>query len=378
MNDLLSGIRVIEICSWYTGPMTACILADYGAEVIKIEPPGGDPFRISGTSRAGYGAMFMAANRNKRSIVLDLKQPADKERALQLIAKADVVIQNARPGVMERLELDAETLRKRFPLLIYASISGYGATGPLVAQSAFDPTIQALSGMAAVQGGADKPAVVRTMAADKTVPLIAAQAITSALLRRERTGQGCTLHSAMLDAMVWWMWPDGMMNQTFLGGGERSAADIATADPICRTDDGYLVVAPHQEQAWQSFTEIVGRAELRTDSRFCTAQRRMENLLDYYGEIRASFAGKTTEEWCALLRARDVPCAPVLRRESVADYPQVVWNAIIEEVEHPVAGRYRSVRTPVRVDGTLADLASPVPAIGEHSDQILAEIDRQS
>jgi crotonobetainyl-CoA:carnitine CoA-transferase CaiB-like acyl-CoA transferase len=374
----LSGIRVVELCSWYTGPMTACILADYGAEVIKVEPPGGDPFRISGTSRAGYGAMFMAANRNKRSIILDLKQPGDKETVLQLIAKADVVIQNARPGAMERLELDAVTIRQRFPRLIYASISGYGPSGPLVNQGAFDPIIQVLSGIAAIQGNAEKPALVRTMVADKTVPLIVAQAITSALFQRERTGNGCTLDSAMLDAMIWWAWPDGMMNQTFLGGGERQGADIATADPICRTDDGFLAVSPHQDNAWQAFTEIVGRPELRTDPRFDTIQRRMENLLDYYAAIRASFTGKTTEEWCARLRERGVPCAPVLSRERVADYGQVVWNDIIEEVEHPVAGRYRSVRAPVRFDGALASVTSPVPAAGEHRAQILAELERET
>jgi len=371
----LEGVRVIDICSWFTGAMAACILADQGADVIKVEPPGGDPFRTTGTSRAGHNAIFMAANRNKRSIVLDLKEPEHKEALLAMIAQSDVFIQNAKPGAMDRLGLSADTLRAKFPRLIYASISGYGQTGPNAREGAFDTMLQALSGMAAIQGGKDgeRPQMVRTLLPDKMTSPIVAQAISSALFQRERTGRGCTIDYAMLDAMVWWMWPDGMMNHSFIGDGVQEGVDISEVDLMCETDDGFLVATAHQQKEWERFVELVGRPELNDDPRFATARARGKNLDAYTAVFRESFGGRTTQEWCTLLREQDIPCAPVLRPQDVAAYPQVIWNGVIEEVEHPEAGRHRSARAPVRFDGHANGVLRPSPAAGADTAEVLRE-----
>lgn len=374
--NLLQGIRVIDLCSWFTGAMAACILGDQGADVIKVEPPGGDPFRVTGTSRNGHNAIFMAANRNKRSIILDLKKADHKEALLCLIAEADIVIQNAKPGAMQRLGLDAETLRGRFPRLIYASISGYGQTGPNSGEGAFDTMIQALCGLAVIQGDkeTERPRLVKTLLPDKMTSPIVAQAISSALFHRERTGQGCTIEYAMLDGMIWWMWPDGMMNHSFVGDEDvKRGVDISEVDLICKTADGYLVATAHMQKEWERFVELVGRPELNDDPRFATPQARGKHLDAYTAVLRQSFGGRTTEEWCRLLREREIPCAPVLRPDEVAAYPQVVWNGTIEEVEHPQAGRHRAARAPVRFDGQANGVMRPSPSPGEHMEEILRE-----
>jgi crotonobetainyl-CoA:carnitine CoA-transferase CaiB-like acyl-CoA transferase len=371
----MQGVRIIELCGWFTGPMATCMLADQGADVIKVEPPGGDGYRISGTSRNGHAAMFMSANRNKRSITLDLKQAAHKQALLTLIEHADVFVQNMKPGAMARMGLDASTLREKFPRLIHVSISGYGQTGPNSAEGAFDTMLQALTGMMTIQGDNERgrPEMMRTLVVDKATSPIVAQAISAALFHRERSGEGCTLEYAMLDGMIWWMWPDAMMNHTFIGEGVRQGTDVAEVNLICETDDGYLVTTPHLQRDWEQFIELVGRPELAHDPKLETDTDRGRHLDYYTAAVRASFRGKTTGEWCSLLRARGIPCAPVLRRDQIATYPQVIWNQVIEEVEHPQAGRHRSVRSPIRFDGHAAGVMRPSPAAGADTDEVLRE-----
>jgi len=371
----LEGVRVVELCGWHTGPMATCIMADQGAEVIKIEPPGGDGYRNTGASRGGFGAMFMAANRNKRSITLDVKQPTHMDALLKLIARADVFIQNNRPGAMTRLGLTWERLSKDFPRLIYASISGYGQTGPNAKEGAFDTMLQALSGLPVIQAGKDqRPQLVKTLVVDKIISPMVAQAICSALYQRERTGRGCELDCAMLDIMTWWMWPDAMMNHTFIGDDAHAVGGVSEVDLISKTADGYLVATAHLPKEWEQFIDLVGKPELRDDPRLNSAAARGKNLGLYAKTIRESFGGKTTAEWCELLRARGIPCAPVLTPEEVADYPQVKWNKLIDEVDHPKAGKHRSVRGPVLFDGKANNVMRPVPGAGEHTEEILAEI----
>jgi crotonobetainyl-CoA:carnitine CoA-transferase CaiB-like acyl-CoA transferase len=270
--------------------------------------------------------------------------------------------------------LGAETLRERFPRLIYASISGYGQTGPNASEGAFDTMLQALSGLAVIQGGkGNRPQMVRTLLPDKMTSPIVAQAISSALFQRERTGQGCTIEYAMLDGMIWWMWPDGMMNHSFVGGDVREGVDIAEVDLICKTQDGYLVATAHQQKEWEQFLKLIGRPELNDDPRFATARARGSNLDAYTAILRESFGGRTTEQWCTLLRERGIPCAPVLTPEEVGAYPQVIWNEAIEEVEHPEAGRHKSARAPVRFDGHAAGVLRPSPAAGADTADVLRE-----
>jgi crotonobetainyl-CoA:carnitine CoA-transferase CaiB-like acyl-CoA transferase len=277
---------------------------------------------------------------------------------------------------MDRLGLGAEALRAQFPRLIYASISGNGQTGPYSGEGAFDTMLQALSGLAAIQGDkkTGRPQMVRTLLPDKMTSPIVAQAISSALFQRERTGRGCTVDYAMLDGMAWWMWPDGMMNHSFIGDGVREGVEISEVDLVSKTADGYLVATAHQQKEWERFVELIGRPELNDDPRLATARARGSNLDVYTAVLRESFGGKTTEEWCALLRERDIPCAPILKPEEVSSYPQVVWNDLIEEVEHPEAGRHKSVRAPVRFDGHANGVLRPSPAAGADTAEVLREL----
>jgi crotonobetainyl-CoA:carnitine CoA-transferase CaiB-like acyl-CoA transferase len=371
----LEGVHVVELCSWLTGPMASCILADQGADVIKVEPPAGDPYRMSGTRRGGQSASFMAANRNKRSITLDIKQPEQKEILLELIGRSDVFIQNARPGAMDRLGLGAERLRSDYPRLICASISGFGQTGPFAGDGAYDMVIQALSGIVSLHADREgRPQLVRSLIADKLAPSIVAQAITAALFQRERTGRGATVDYAMLDGMVWWMWPDAMIQETFVGNGVEVATPVSAVDMVYRTDDGFLVCSPHEDKDWARFIEVVGRPELADNPLLATARGRRTNLHEYTKALHESFGGRTTAQWCALLRAEGIPCAPVLAPAEVLSHPQLIWNGTIEEVEHPTAGRYRSVRSPVRYDGRAYGMHRPAPAQGEHGEEVLNEL----
>jgi len=354
--------------------MAATILGDQGADVIKVESPGGDEYRRGGTRRGGFSASFMAANRNKRSITLDLKQPSHAAALRKLISVADVFIQNQRPGVVERLGFGAAQICAELPRLIYVSISGYGRTGPKSGERAFDTMVQAMVGMASVQRDADgRPHMMRTLLVDKTTSPIVAQAICAALFQRGQTGKGCNIDYSMLDAMVWWMWPDGMINDTFIGGGVEPGIAVADADFVCKTADGYMVVSPHQESAWHHFTKLIGKPELYLDPRFSPVSERMRNLKEYSYVVRTSLSSRTTDEWCRLFAENDIPYAPVLTVGEVAKHPQVVWNGIVEEVDHPTAGKYRSPKGPVFFNNQRNGTWRQVPQAGEHSAEIMAE-----
>jgi crotonobetainyl-CoA:carnitine CoA-transferase CaiB-like acyl-CoA transferase len=370
----LEGIRVIDVGGWHTGPAAACMLADQGAEVIKIEGPGGDAYRPSGTSRNGMGAGWLAANRNKRFVQLDLKQPDDLAKLKQMVAKADVFIQNTIPGAMARLGLDAETLRAEHPGLIHASVSGYGQSGPYAAEPAFDTLFQALSGMCYIQGTGGKPAVVKTLVVDKTISPVLAQAITAALVKRFRTGEGSTVECSMLDIFTWWMWPDAMAEMTFIGDeGVRKAAPLSEVEMLAPTDDGYLIVTPHMQRNWEDFCRIVNRPELLNREGFVTSADRSGNLVEYFREVRSSLKGKTTAQWCALFREAGIPNAPVLRPDELPNHPQILHYGSIETVEDPLLGSYLSPRAPVRIDGVAAGTRRAPQLAGVDSEAVLRE-----
>jgi len=377
----LEGVRVLDLGGWHTGPAAACMLGDQGAEVIKIETPGGDAYRQSGTARAGMGASWIAANRNKRFVELDLKQPGDLATLKAMVARADVFIHNTKPGAMARLGLDAASLRTAHPGLIHASIAAFGQDGPYGHEPGFDTLFQALSGLCYLQGGSEKPELVRTLVVDKVISPVVAHAIAAALFKRERTGQGSTIECSMLDCFTWWMWPDGMARLTFIGDeGVRAAQSVADADMMAPTDDGFVIVLPHMQPDWEAFCKIVNRPELLTREVFATARDRMGNLKEYFGEVRASLKGKTSAEWCALFREAGIPNAPVLRPEEVDAHAQIIWNGTIETVQDERLGTYRLPRAPVRIDGVAGGTRrSPQPS-GADTQAVLAEwgISRQA
>lgn len=377
MAGALDGIRVIDTTTMISGPICTRILADQGADVIKIEAPGvGDLVRVMGARRNGLSATFVTSNRNKRSVVLDLKQRAGLELLEKLVATADVFVQNFRPGAVERMGIDEQAMRRVRPDLVYTSISGFGETGPYAHKRVYDPVVQALSGLASIQADRDtgRPRMVRLIVPDKLTALTAAQAITAALFHRERTGVGQHLRLSMLDAMVAFAWPEGMAGHTFIGEGQQDRRARYAQDLIFQTADGYLTAGAVSDAEWHGLCRAIGREEWLEDERFKTAAGRIMHAGERLTQTAEVFLEHTTEEWMARLEAEDVPSAPVLSRSELLHHPQIEANELIVESEHPVAGRMRQTRPAERFDRTPSSLRSPAPSLGEHTDEVLSEL----
>ena len=369
----LAGIRVIDLTTVISGPVCTMILADQGADVIKVEPPTGDIARRT-AGDGEFTAMFASANRGKRSVALDLKQPAALKAVRRLIAGADVLVQNFRPGTMERLGLDEPTIRSANPGLVYVSISGVGETGPYVRKRVYDPVIQSLSGIADVQAdpATGRPGMVRTIVADKTTAVYAAQAICAALVARRRTGLGQHITLSMLDTMIGFLWPEAMTQYTVVGR-ENDPQPAPRPDLIFKTLDGYITVGSLSDAEWRGLCGVIGQPAWIDDARFKTPAARSRNAAERLALVGDILAGGHTEDWLNRLDAAEVPCAPVLRRAEVTDNVQVIANELIELYDQPGLGTVRQPRPAARFDKTPAAIAGPAPRIGEHTDTVLAE-----
>jgi crotonobetainyl-CoA:carnitine CoA-transferase CaiB-like acyl-CoA transferase len=354
-------------------------LADQGADVIKIEPLGGDITRRSRQSISASGefsALFVSSNRGKRSLALDLKRPEAAKIMRKLIASADVLVQNFRPGTMERLGLGEPALRELNPRLIYVSISGVGESGPYAKKRVYDPIIQGLSGFADLQAEprTRRPQMIRTIVADKTTAIFAAQAVTAALFARERTGEGQHIRLAMLDTMIAYLWPEAMTQYTVVGREATTADPTARPDLIFETADGYITVGTISDSEWQGFCAASGRPGLAEDPRFNTPGGRSVNATERILLMAEIIKERPTAEWLQRLDANDVPSAPVLRRNEVIANEQVLARELIVELDHPDIGRVRQPVPAARFDRTPARIQGPAPRIGEHSAAILAEL----
>ena len=379
MPGPLAGIRVLDLTSVVSGPLATMFIADQGAEVIKIEPLGGDITRRSRQSISASGefsALFVSSNRGKRSLALDLKRPEAAKIMRKLIASSDVLVQNFRPGTMERLGLGEPTLRELNPRLIYVSISGVGESGPYAKKRVYDPIIQGLSGFADLQAEprTRRPQMIRTIVADKTTAIFAAQAITAALFARERTGEGQHIRLAMLDTMIAYLWPEGMTQYTVVGREATTADPTARPDLIFETADGYITVGTISDSEWQGFCAASGRPGLAEDPRFNTPGGRAVNATERILLMAEIIKKRPTAEWLQRLDANDVPSAPVLRRNEVIANEQVLARELIVELDHPDIGRVRQPVPAARFDRTPARIQGPAPRIGEHSAAILAEL----
>src|SRR3984893_5641970 len=273
MPGPLHGFRIVDLTSNVSGPLGTMILGDQGADVIKVEAPDGDHTRAGANRRGGVSASFLNSNRNKRSIVLDLKRPAGLRVLMRLAAGADVFVQNFRPGVADRLGVGEEPVRAVSPKIVYVSISGFGEKGPYAEKPAYDPVIQGFSGLATVQAGSDeaRPRLLRTILPDKLTAITASQAITAALLARERSGEGQHVRLSMLEAVMAFLWSSDMGGQTFVGD-EPARQEAATSfDLIYETADGYMTVAPLTDRHWAALARAVGRPEWLEDERFKTS-----------------------------------------------------------------------------------------------------------
>jgi crotonobetainyl-CoA:carnitine CoA-transferase CaiB-like acyl-CoA transferase len=379
MSGPLKGVRVLDLTGVVSGPYATMFLADQGADVLKIEPIGGDITRRSRApiDKAGeFSALFISSNRGKRSLSIDVKSEAGREVMAKLVAQSDVLVQNFRPGTTERLGLGPEELRKLHPRLIYVSISGVGDSGPYVKKRVYDPIIQALSGFADIQSQpvTNRPQMIRTIVCDKTTAVFTAQAVAAALYAREKTGQGDHIQVAMLDTMISYLWPEGMMQYTVVGAEATTMDPNDRPDLVFKTLDGYITCGTISDSEWQGFCKATRDPALAQDERFATPGARFMNATARINKMQEYIAQHTTAEWLERLDAADVPCAPILRRGEIIHNEQVVARGLIEEFEQPSVGRVRQPKPAARFEVNEAVIGGPAPRVGEHSRAVLEEL----
>jgi crotonobetainyl-CoA:carnitine CoA-transferase CaiB-like acyl-CoA transferase len=372
----LAGIRVLDFTTVVSGPLCTQVLGDLGADVVKVEAPRGDSARRMGPPfRAGLGPVWVQFNRNKRAIVVDLQQPAGVAVARRIAARADVVVENFRPGVADRLGIGYAALSAESPRLVYAAISGFGPDGPYAEQPAYDTVIQGLSGFMHTQGTPDEPALVRGIAADKASGFAAASAVVAALFARERTGRGQRVDVPMLDAYAAFALPDVLGPESF-HPVEEQPAGMLTATNIHRTwktADGHVVMMIVEDAQFRAICRAIDREDFERDPRFDGLLSRLSNGVALYALLEVELAKWTTAELVERARRFGAPLAPVNGvREFMAD-PQVRANRTVFEVEDPRAGTLRQLSHPARYAETPATLRRLPPQRGEHTDEVLAE-----
>src|SRR6185437_4912352 len=347
MPGALRGYKIVDLTQNVAGPLCTMILADEGAEVIKVEPlEGGDHTRLSGHRRAGFAASFLNNNRNKRSICIDLKAPEGVALVKRLCEGADVFMQNFRPGVVERLGLGEAEIRAVSPKIVYASVSGFGEIGPYAGKPVYDPVIQAYSGLATIQAGSDeaRPRMLRTILPDKLTAITASQAVTAALLARERTGEGQHVRLSMLEAVLQFLWASDFGDQTFVGDEPAKQEAASATDLVYETADGWITVAVQTNAQWVALTGALDRKEWLDDPRFKTPALRQQNVSDRLRLTQEALKGGSSAQWLDRLTRAQVPCAPVLTRNEVVHAPQVEALGLVVETQHPKAGRLRQTR----------------------------------
>lgn len=372
----LYGVRVLDLTSMVSGPLCTMLLADQGADVIKVESFEGDMVRRMSARDHGLSIGFISLNRGKRSITLDLKSEPGRQALRDLIPTSDVFVQNFRPGTIERMGFGKQYVRALNEDIIYVSISGFGETGPYAHKRVYDPVIQALSGLADIQSEreSNRPKMVRTIIPDKTTALTAAQAISAALYAREKTGVAQHVRIAMLDAMIAYLWPEGLVGHTLVGQEQQGSRAQFAQDLIFETRDGYITVGTVSDDEWRGLCHAIDRLDWLEDARFNTPSQRVKNAAVRIDMLQEVLREGYSEDWLRCLDENAVPCAPVLRREDVYRQAQVTANDLMREFEHPVVGRVRQPRPAARFEGTPEDIAGPAPSLGEHSREILESI----
>ena len=388
MPGPLHGVRVIDLTTVVMGPYATQILGDYGADVIKVEPPDGDIMRVPGPARhPGMGHVYLNANRNKRGIVLDLKHESGRAALLRLARDADVLVYNVRPQAMKRLRLGYEDIRAVNPRIVYAGAFGFGQQGPYAERPAFDDLIQAMSGAAELLGRSMQgpPRFVPVNFCDRVSGLQVVNVILAALFARERTGQGQAVDLPMFEAMAAFMLGEHLGGRSFVPPeGPMGYARITT--PFRRpyaTRDGYLVVLPYNDKQFAEFLAVIERPDLATDPRYATTAARAANVGALYAFIEQEVARRTSGEWLERLGRTDLPHTAVLRIEDLFDDPHLQAVGFFTEIDHPTEGRLVVTAVPSNWSATQPSIRRHAPALGEHTVEVLreagfsdAEIDR--
>jgi crotonobetainyl-CoA:carnitine CoA-transferase CaiB-like acyl-CoA transferase len=371
----LEGVRVVDLTSVVSGPFATMWLADQGAEVIKIEPPGlGDQGRSVGPGFAGFSALFATCNRNKRSACLDLRRPEAVAVVHRLAAAADVVVENFRPGVSDRLGVGWGALEPLNPRLVYCHISGYGDTGPYADRRTYDSIVQAGSGLADAQVGADGgPSLVHSIICDKVTGLAAAQAICAALAQRGGDGRGRRVDLSMLEVMLAFNWPDVMWNETFRSPRFRPGLAVSDTYRLWKTADGAVAVVFITDSAFSDWCSALDAPPEVGAERFETEMASRYRWRELWPLWEERLAAMPTAEAVARFHAAGVPAGPLLRRDELADDPQVRSRGAVVEIEDPLHGPTRIAAAPVRFGGQAPALPAPAPRLGQHTREVLSE-----
>ncbi len=371
----LEGVTVMEFSTMITASFAAMMMAEQGARVIKVEPLGaGDPMRYIGANKGGIAALFANCNRGKRSIRVNIKEESGQALIRDMVPEVDVFIHNFRPGVMDKLNLGADTLRALNPRLIYTAISGFGKEGPLGGAPAYDPIIQAHAGLTATQGIGDTSAFFRTLICDKITAYTACQAVTSALYFRERSGEGQVIDLSMLDAGLFFIFPDGFQNHTLLDEDvlpEPLLIDLLYE--LTPTKDGAVTISAGNQEMQMRSLIAVGMEHLLADDRFNSFEKLVTNLAEFKSLVSEAYLQYTTDEVIALLKEADVPCARCLSKDEVLDQEQITANDTVEIIDHPLMGKMRVVKSPARFGGERLSPSRPSPDHGEHTREVLEE-----
>ena len=374
----LSGVKVVDLSVMISGPLAAMMLADQGADVVKVESPGlGDLMRFLGSSKGGMTGIFANNNRGKRSLVVDLKRAEGLDIVRRLIADADVLIQNFRPGAMDRLGLGYDDVAAINPRLIYVSISGYGPDGPSSHRRVYDNVIQAASGLASVQCDpvTGTPSLFRTLLCDKVTSYTAAQAITAALYARATgAAKGQHIVLAMLDAAVAFMWPDSAMDAALLDDDTNRSPTIGSNYAVTTLADGFVSAGAVSESEFRGLVAALGHPELADDPRFSNLPARMANIGELLAMMREYASTTSVDEFLSGAELHDVPASKINTLAELPTDPQVVNNQIFVERPHPIAGTMREPRPAPRFSATPAVVGSPAPTFGQHSDEIVTEL----
>jgi crotonobetainyl-CoA:carnitine CoA-transferase CaiB-like acyl-CoA transferase len=367
----LGGIKVLDLCSYLAGPYGCTLLADLGADVIKIESPQGDMLRQFPSSLAGESRFFLGTNRGKRALALDLKRPKGLAVLHRMAADADVLVENFRPTVPARLGIDYLRLRALNPRLIYVGLTGYGDQGPLSDKGGFDQVLQCLSGMAVFQGGADRPQLVLGSVLDYFTSALLAYGVAAALFRRERSGTGQYLSLSLLRSALTiqagrFVWAENEDRDVARDSGTGGLTGIHP------TKNGALYISVHSNHFFAAFCELIGRPALIDDPRCATMRSRAAHAAELLPELRAALAARTALEWEEIFGER-VPCAAVRAIEDMFDHPQALAEDLVTTLDHPVIGRYRTMTKPIKFSDASEHAPRASPTYGQHSDEILAE-----
>ena len=370
----LEGIKIIDISTIVSGPLAASMLGDQGAEVIKIEPPfRGENARVMGPIKEGSGALFAVVNRSKRSLAMDLKQEESKKIIYKLIEAADIIIDNFRPGALERLGLDYDKIKNHNPKIIQMSITGYGETGPYSKRRVYDPLIQATAGVCDAQSIEGQPKYMKTLMCDKITSLTAAQAMTAALYRREKTNKGQRITLSMLDTALYFMWSDSMYNYSWHGDDWTPMPNIADFYEPVKTKDGYIALVAINDNEFAGVLKAIGKEDLLKDERFSTTENRLMNVMEMQEILLNAYLDFTSDELVKKMEENDVPAAKINKREEIFSDPQVINNQTVINTKKDGEDLLKGPKPPANFLENDCGEPSFMPALGEHSSEILKE-----